>query len=186
VKIVGEGGAASLPGYLHSEDADNGSEKGTNMKVQEIVREGSAEITRIVEVRPGDVYKRFDKPSYGENRIVYGQVLDVLNDGTDVVVETIEFAHGSWGQTIEPRMCAYGSNSEVAIFPTREEEWRDALGSAAEIAHRNVETAARDLERKKEIAARLEHVLTSHPVQQPVITDQPQVLSIVSDTTTTD
>ena len=79
----------------------------------------SAEITRIVSLKKGDAYKRLEDNSYGD-KIKFGIVLDVLNNGTDCAIQTIELESNYNGVTCENQI--FSGNKDIKVFPAQVDE----------------------------------------------------------------
>lgn len=137
------------------------------MQVRTLVEAG-ATIHRITEVKPGDIYKRLDKPSYGDARIVFGQILDVLNDGVSIAISAVEFYPSAWGSSFDPTIKAFAPDTDVSIYPATEEEWRTGLAEAIKKQSQAVDTVQRDLNSKQAVLDMLGHV-AEHGVEQPTL-----------------
>lgn len=85
----------------------------------------SAEITSITKLKKGDVYKRLEEPSYGDDTIVHGIVLDVLYNGTDAAIQTMEFK-GNYSQ-ITTTFKVFAGGKDIKIFPSTQEEVQSYL-----------------------------------------------------------
>ena len=59
------------------------------MHTKQIIQ-ASANVIRITNLRKGDVYKRIDDSSYGD-KVHYGVVLNLYNNGEKTYIETIEY-----------------------------------------------------------------------------------------------
>lgn len=95
----------------------------------------SAEITSITKIKKGDVYKRLeDGSTYSEDKIVHGIVLDVLYNGEDAAIQTMEFA--SSYKDLTTGFKVFGSKKDIKIFPSSMEEVQTYLKDCV----KNIET----------------------------------------------
>lgn len=124
------------------------------MQVSQIIKP-SAVAVRITEVVAGSVYKRLDKPSYGEPRLVFGVVTDVLHDGESAAITAVEFTQDYAGGDVTPKIKAFGGDTDVAFFPATPEEFQVAMAEAITSQTRTVEAAERDLRQKQAVLDRL-------------------------------
>jgi ATP:corrinoid adenosyltransferase len=145
------------------------------MQVQQMVAT-EATVTRIVNVKAGDIFKRLHKPSYGEPSLVFGYVTDVLNDGENAVIVVVEFMPGAWGSSTEPTVRSFSNDTDVAIFPATEDEWRTGLNEAIEKQRRTVETAERDAASKRAVLDALSVAMEGGVRVPEVVTIRPDAL----------
>lgn len=108
------------------------------MKTQQIVQ-ASANVIRIVQLKTGDLYKRFDDSSYSD-KMKYGIVRNIYNDGEVTYVESTEYTH-SYGDLTASLYIMRG-DKDVSIFPASLDE--------LEIEFRNAETHIESEIKKKE------------------------------------
>jgi len=128
------------------------------MKVQTIIRP-SAEVVQINEVTIGAVYKRLDTPSYGEPRLLFGVVTDILHNGEEAALVAIEFVPPAYGGSIEPVIRTFKGDSEVAIYPAAPEEFSLAMQQAIEKQEAAVNEARKTLAAKQSVLALMERTL---------------------------
>lgn len=112
------------------------------MQINQIVRPAAAEVITITTLRPGDVYKRLQKESYGERWFIFlGIVQTVLNNGDDCAFTAFEVN----SLTNEVKHVVYGTGADLALFPATVDEAHGILGSArdaAQAAYESAEAAA--------------------------------------------
>jgi hypothetical protein len=135
-----------------------------------------AQVVRITNVASGDIYKRMHKPSYGEPSLVFGYITDVLNDGENAVIVAVEFTPGSWGSSTEPVVRTFANDTDVAIFPASEDEWRTGLGEAIEKQARLVETVERDLAAKRGVLDTLSRAMENGVRVPQIVTIRPDAI----------
>jgi hypothetical protein len=111
--------------------------------------EASAEITRIVTLKRGDVYKRLpgNETYNNRNELRFGIVQDVLNNGADTAITAIEFAVDY--RRVEPEIKTFRGTDDVAIWSASPAEVVAHLGEVARIAGTSVSEAEKELERKR-------------------------------------
>lgn len=124
------------------------------MHVSQIIKPSALSI-RVTEVTEGSVYKRLDKPSYGDERMVFGVVTDVLHDGENAAIVAIEFSQGWSGGDITPRIKTFSKDTEVLLFPATPDEFAIGMAEALAQQRTTVETAERDLAAKKAVFDRM-------------------------------
>jgi hypothetical protein len=124
------------------------------MQVKNIVQ-ASAIVVRVSEVHPGDVYKRIDKPSYGDERLVYGKVMDVLSDGEDAALVTLEFVPVDYSSNIQAVVKTFRGEVDVTLFPATVAEYENALNAAIDAQEKTVMSARADYDSKTRMLDRL-------------------------------
>lgn len=115
----------------------------------------SAAIVRVAEVRKNDVYKRIEKPSYGDERLVYGKVIDVLASDEDAALVALEFVPVDYSTGIQACVRTFKGDTEIALFPASVEEYALHLDQAIDAQERTVEAAGREYEAKQRLLHRL-------------------------------
>lgn len=135
-----------------------------------------AQVVRITNVSSGDIYKRMHKPSYGEPSLVFGYITDVLNDGENAVLVAVEFQPGPWGSSTEPVVRTFANDTDVAIFPASEDEWRTGLGEAIDKQSRLIETVERDLAAKRAVLDALSRAAEEGVRVPEVVTIRPDAI----------
>lgn len=79
-------------------------------KAKNLVK-ASAQIITITELSAGDVYQRLE----GSSDLRYGVVTQVLHNGEDAVIQSLEMKTDYYGVT--PEIKTFGTDSDVKIFP---------------------------------------------------------------------
>lgn len=130
------------------------------MQVNSLVK-ASAQVIRVTEVAEGDIYKRYDKPAYGEARLLFGVITDALHNGDEAVIVAVEFVPEGYGTAYEPRMKTFGTDDEVVLFPASVEEFEVGMGEAIAAQTRVVETAERDAASKRAVLERMRDLASS-------------------------
>lgn len=110
----------------------------------------SAEITSITKLKKGDVYKRLTEADYagGVDKITHGIVLDVLYNGTDAAIQTMEFQSDYNGLKTEFKV--FGGGKDIKIFPSSQEEVEKYLKGCVDAIKRDIETQEKKLIETKE------------------------------------
>lgn len=129
------------------------------MQVQTIIQP-SANIVRITSVEVGSVYKRLDKPTYGEARMLFGIVTDVMTDGEESALIAIEFVPPTYiSGSVEPTLKTFKGDSEVSIYPAQPEEFRVAMEQAMEQQQRSIADARKALGKQEGVLTMMEKTL---------------------------
>lgn len=142
----------------------------------------SATIVRVAEVRKNDVYKRIEKPSYGDERLVYGKVLDILASDEEAAMVALEFVPVDYSTGIQAVVRTFKGDTEVALFPASIEEYTLHLDQAIEAQEKTVEAAGRDYEAKQRLLYRLTDALETEKrpimmvVETPALPDSPIIV----------
>lgn len=142
----------------------------------------SATIVRVAEVRKNDVYKRIEKPSYGDERLVYGKVLDILASDEEAAMVALEFVPVDYSTGIQAVVRTFKGDTEVALFPASIEEYTLHLDQAIEAQEKTVEAAGRDYEAKQRLLYRLTDALEQEKrpimtiVETPALPDSPIIV----------
>lgn len=116
------------------------------MQTATIVRASipEAEVVQITALRRGDVYKRLVK-NYSDNYTVhYGIVTDVMFNGEDAAITSIEFSRSY--NAVTPTLSTFGTDSELKIFGATPEEVHQHLAELHETAQRAVEAKQKELD----------------------------------------
>jgi hypothetical protein len=137
------------------------------METRQLV-EASATVITIATVRAGDVYKRLDKPSYGSERLMFGFVTDVMNNGEAAAITAVEFT-SEYGTTYEPAMKVFGPDTDLVLFPASIEEFGVAISEAYRRQEQAVESARTDLLHKETVLARMDQVIDAVKAPAPVV-----------------
>lgn len=120
--------------------------------------ETTAQVVRVVSLKPGDVYKRLNESQYtSDPKMTYGVVTSVLNNGEKTAVTAIEYEAGYGSMT--PTAKVFTDRTEVALFPATPEEVSVHVRSLLDSAERGVETAERALHDKREALSEARRVV---------------------------
>lgn len=130
------------------------------MKISTVIRP-TADVIQITEVSVGAVYKRLDTPSYGEPRLLFGVVTDILHNGEESALVAIEFVPPSYGTSIEPVIRTFKGDSEVAIYPAQPEEFSLAMQQSIEKQERSIADTRKTLDGKLGVLDLMERTLMS-------------------------
>lgn len=125
------------------------------MEVRNLIKPSST-VVQITEIGKGDIYKRLEESPYSETKVVYGVVIDVLNNGEQSSLVTLEFSPVAYSSDIKAVTKVFSGTSSVAIFPAQEDEYRLALSEAIDAQSREVEKSRNEYQRKQAV---LEHML---------------------------
>jgi hypothetical protein len=134
--------------------------EGNTMKISTVIRP-SAEVIQINEVTVGAVYKRLDTPSFGEPRLVFGVVTDIMHNGESAALVAIEFIPPAYSGSMEPTLRTFQGDAEVAIYPAQPEEFSLAMQQAIEKQERAIEEVRKNLAAKQSVLDMMERTLMS-------------------------
>lgn len=87
------------------------------MQTKQVIQT-SANVIKITNVSVGDVYKRFDKDY--DDRVYFGLVKNVHNDGENAVIEALEFRAGYYNLEMEYRVLK--GEKDYILFPSSPDE----------------------------------------------------------------
>lgn len=120
------------------------------MQVQRLV-EPSAEMVTVTTVKPGDVYKRLVEPSYGtgDSSIQLGVVTDVMHNGTDAAITSIEF--GIDFRDVKPQIKVFGTRNAPQIFAAQPDEITLHLEELRSTIAQQIESAEKKLSETRAI-----------------------------------
>jgi hypothetical protein len=154
----------AVPAPLTRNDRGGNTREETEVKVETLVRD-SAEVVRIVQLSPGDVYKRLVKQSYETTySIRLGVVQDVVSNGEQTAVTALEFDYAYSSAT--PRIEVFANDSDLQLFAATPEEIRTYFAEVFASARRQVQAA-------EEAATKARGVLqTVDKVSKAIIADE--------------
>lgn len=124
----------------------------------------SAEITTITSLVKGDVYKRLEENSYSEDSIVHGVVLDVLYNGTDAAIQTMEFK--SSYSSLETTFKVFSGNKDIKIFPSNQAEVEKYLADCVKSVEREVESNKKKLAESETKLAQAQEIVSGDLIKQ--------------------
>lgn len=108
----------------------------------------SGQVTTVHTLAKGNVYKRLSVESYGPDKVLYGIVTDVQNNGDQSFIVTSEFNPEAFGGE-ELKNQVFGGDREVNIFSCSVEDWRAAYQSNKSSMERVVNEAFSKAEKLK-------------------------------------
>jgi len=109
--------------------------------------QASANVVRITSISAGDLYKRFDE-SY-DDRVYYGIVKKVHNDGEKTVIEAVEYRY-SWN-SLEVDYKIIRGEKDFTIFPATQEEFNLELGKAKKKKIQEIKESEEKIEENKKV-----------------------------------
>lgn len=118
----------------------------------------SAEVTTITSLKKGDVYKRLEESSYGEDKIVHGVVLDVLYNGTDAAIQTMEFK-GTY-RSLDTSFKTFSGDKEIKIFPSNPEEVKSYLETTVKSIENDIDSKKKELSEAEDKLAKAQELAT--------------------------
>lgn len=115
--------------------------------------QAAADVITIVSLKAGDVYKRLEKNYSNVYEIKFGVVQDVMHNGEDAVITAMEFDSSYSG--VEPKFKVFGTDAELKLFAAQPDEVRAHFEEIVEASEKAVDTAEKELAKKREIASRV-------------------------------
>lgn len=117
--------------------------------------QAEAEVTTVVALRKGDVYKRLvEKTSYESAKLYFGVVTDVLFNGENAAITVLEFFKNYGDVKVELKV--FSTNDDLMIFAATAEELHAEAGDLIVSARREVESRRRDLAKAEDVLAQVE------------------------------
>ena len=110
--------------------------------------EVSGKVTTVHTLAVGNVYKRLQVESYGPDKVLFGVVTDVQNNGEQSFIIASEFNPESFGGD-ELKNAVFGGDREVNIFACSVEDWTAAFQSNKSAIERAVNEAFTKAEKQK-------------------------------------
>lgn len=95
------------------------------MQTKSIVQ-ASANVIRIVNLKQGDIYKRYEESSYGNDSVHYGIVNSINNNGDETFIEATEFKVSY--SRMEATMKVFSGKKDIAIFPASVDDLQEDFG----------------------------------------------------------
>lgn len=117
------------------------------MQTQSIVQ-SSANVIRIVNLKVGDIYKRYNDSSY-DSSFFFGIVKSIDNNGEKTFIHAVEFKK-SYG-TISASIYIIRGDKDVDIFPANLEDFKDEFNSVLDSTAKEIEKLEKQIIEKKEI-----------------------------------
>ncbi|MBL3699272.1 hypothetical protein [Leucobacter luti] len=131
--------------------------------------QASATITRVAELKVGDVYKRLEESSYSGAKLKFGVVTGTLHNGDDAAITALEYEEAySDGMNVELKV--FGTSDDLKIFPSTREEFETHVAGLIGSTQRAVRDAEKKLEKAKQTRDVAESLL-GMSVQVPTIAD---------------
>ena len=120
--------------------------------------QATADVVTVVSLKTGDVYKRLEKNTYGEQYVVkFGVVQDVMHNGEDAVITSLEFTASYSG--VEPAFKVFGTDSDLKLFAAQPEEIRSHFEEITEATRKAVLKAEDELTKQRELAGRVHELI---------------------------
>lgn len=124
--------------------------------------QASANVIRITNVKPGDVYKRFDK-SYSDSTF-YGVVRAVHNDGENAIIEATEYQYRYSSLDVQHKVLR-GSDDYV-IFPSSPDELNLELARAKENKLKEIKDAEEKIDKNEKIIKEIDGLMSGETIKQ--------------------
>ncbi len=118
----------------------------------------TAEIHQVTTLKAGDVYKRLETSTYSEDKMLFGIVVECLNNGDTAVVTSLEFYPPVYAGAVETKVRTFSGEAQMALFPCHIEEFRTNLSAAIDRQAAYLDGIRRQFESASETLSRMEHV----------------------------
>lgn len=116
----------------------------------------TARAIRVVELEKGTVYKRIVKEYNDSYKVMYGIVLDILNNGTEAYIDVLEVDKSYGGYKFEFRVL--GSTKDLNLFPTTKAEVSEFFHETRESVLHEIEETREKLAKQKESLKRFDEL----------------------------
>jgi hypothetical protein len=106
----------------------------------------SVNVIRIVNLKKGDIYKRYEDSTYSSG-VYYGLVKDIKNNGEEVFIEAVEYKKSYSDITADLKI--YSGDKDLSIFPATLDEIQNEFGEVIEKLNKEIESKNKEIENKK-------------------------------------
>lgn len=130
------------------------------MEIKQAIQ-SSANVIRITNISTGDVYKRFD-PSY-DDKVHYGVVRNVHNDGEKAIVEAVEYTK-SWNG-VDIAIKVIRGEKDYTLFPAEPEELNVELESVVASKQKAIADKGREIAKLNAEIEELEGIISGAVVR---------------------
>lgn len=125
----------------------------------------SAIITRVTELKKGDVYKRLDDgSSYSEEKVLYGIVTDVLYNGEDAAIQSMEFKPGY--RELDVDFKVFSGGKDIKVFPAEQSELSSYLSSVVESIEHDIKSKKDELLKAEEKLVNAKEIVSGQLVKK--------------------
>lgn len=115
----------------------------------------SANVIRITNISPGNVYKRFEDSG---DSTFYGIVRSVHNDGEKAIIESTEYEYRWSNLRIEHKIIR--GEKDCTIFPSSPEEFNLELEKAKNNKVKEIESAKETIEKNQKIIKEIDGLIS--------------------------
>lgn len=119
--------------------------------------QSTANVIRITSVVAGDVYKRFENSEY-DDKVYYGVVKAVHNDGEKTIIEAIEYCYKYSDISVDYKVI--GGTKDITIFPSTPEELNLELEKARKAQVKKIEDAKEQIEKSTQLIAEIDGLVS--------------------------
>lgn len=132
------------------------------MQTQSIVQ-SSANVVRIVNLRVGDIYKRYSDSSY-DNSCFYGIVKSIDNNGEQTFIHAVEYKKSY--SSMDASVYIMRGDKDVAIFPATLEEFQDEFKSVLDSTKKEIEKLEKQIADKETLLADTQNLIEGTFLQE--------------------
>lgn len=130
------------------------------MNIKQAIQ-SSANVVRITNITIGDVYKRFDT-SY-DDRVIYGVVRNVHNDGEVAVIESLEYTKRFGDLDINTKIIR--GDKDMALFPADPYELNVELSDIVAKKQREASKKAEEIKKLEAEVAELNSIISGEALR---------------------
>lgn len=106
----------------------------------------TANVIRIVNLKKGDIYKRYEDGSYSSG-LYYGLVKDIKNNGEQTFIEAVEYKKTY--SSIDADLKIYSGDKDLSIFPATLDEVQKEFGSVIEKLAKEIKDKEEEISKKQ-------------------------------------
>lgn len=106
----------------------------------------TANVIRIVNLKKGDIYKRYEDGNYSSG-IYYGLVKDIKNNGEQIFIESVEYRKSY--SSIDADLKIYSGDKDLNIFPATLDEVQEEFGSVIEKLSKEIKDKEEEILKKQ-------------------------------------
>jgi hypothetical protein len=117
----------------------------------------SAQVVQVTTLTQGDVYKRLDSSGYNGDKLVYGIVVECLNNGDTAAIVAVEFYPPTYGEP-KVEIKTFSGSTEMALFPAHAEEFKEHLSQVRDSQRKHLEIMRNNYDAALRVLERLDHI----------------------------
>lgn len=119
--------------------------------------QSSVNVIRIINLKTGDIYKRFEDSSYS-SEIYFGIVKGIYNNGDKTFIETIEYKKSY--SSMDASIKIWGSEKDIAIFPATIEDLQVEFEGFVEKIEKEIVDKQKEITNKEKVISETKFLLS--------------------------